>query len=85
MWLLALTLTLVLGVCWQVSQIPQQLRNAAQVRAKDDPPVTTVSWKSGGMTVTHSGSPNQGETAAQFATRFRAEVDALKVQFPQDP
>ena len=84
MWLLTLTLALVLGVCWQVSRIPSNVA-AAQIRPRDDPPMTTVSWKSGGMTVSHSGSPNSGETPAQFSARFRAEVDALTVQFPQDP
>ena len=82
--MLAATIILVLGVGWQVHQVSITMQRATDVRPKEDR-MTTVTWKSGGATVTHSGSPHEGESFADFVTRFRAEVDALKQQFPPDP
>ena len=83
-WILALTVTLVLGVGWQVHSLGARIEFAVNRQAKE-PEMTTVAWKSGGSTVTHAGSPRAGETFAEFAARFRSEVDVLKTQFPEDP
>jgi len=83
-WILALTVTLVLGVGWQVHSLGARIELAVNRQAKE-PEMTTVAWKSGGSTVTHAGSPRADETFPQFVTRFRAEVDVLKAQFPEDP
>lgn len=84
MGLLAATLALVLGVGWQVSSLATTVRNVADVRVKERQNMTTATWVSGGITITHSDQPKEGETREEFVARFRADVEALKAAFPPD-
>lgn len=84
MGLLAVTLALVLGVAWQVSSLATTVRNVADVRVKERQNMTTASWVSGGITITHQDQPKEGETREEFVARFRADVAALKEAFPPD-
>lgn len=82
--LLAITLMLVLGVGWQVSSLAGTVRNVADVRIKERQNMTTATWVSGGITITHQDQPKEGETREEFIARFRADVLALKEAFPPD-
>jgi len=84
MGLLAATLALVLGVAWQVSSLATTVRNVADVRIKEHKSMTTAEWMSGGIKITHTDQPKEGETREEFVARFRADVAALKEAFPPD-
>ena len=81
--MLGLAIALVMGVCWQVTQVPASI--AALIRMREDKVGTVkAEWKSGGVTIHFESTRMSNETAEEAANRAARELAAYRAAFPED-
>lgn len=85
----ALVAVLAAGATFQMWQIRVGIEGVQQqlktLRPRGKPMnEATASWTSGGILVEVTRQQEPGESDAQFAARFKAVVEAMKIEFPVD-
>jgi len=84
-WLLAVAISLVLGVCWQVSQVAPEIATLIK-RAREDKvsEIEFPPWTWQGKVLKYKCVRESGESPSTFASRAAAEYAAMQEQFPPD-